>query len=449
MSVPTYASNGQLSVQGIHATNVNNTPILTSFPSGPTGTSTGHYHFTEASTNAIQHLNVSSNKEGGHQFYNVSSTTAPEKYLDINKDRALFYSSIRNPTNKVVINFLEDKMNIFNSSSQETQINSNTVSARSNSTSENSRLQPDNVACSNDITQSSSTLTPTFVGVNDNINSLNSRLTTTDLTFNGVSLVSTVNTLSSDVSGLITDVSGNTYDIGQLQTDVSQLQTDVSQLQTDVSGNTYDISVINGKLPKMVVNNLTFSSPAIYADSSVPPQQNSTFQNTYSFFGWAYKKVSPQASNAKINWYFPPPINNMTVGDLKGLYYQIFNNCSSSGSLPFLVVYTKPTGSGDYASWYHSSMTYVPDTNSSPNQSCQMYVNIKNEPFTPQSIGIQNQINMVESSVNNPKGVYADDQQILSISFQTNSASALNTVDFACTKIGMVLDNYSAEFLLL
>jgi len=261
--------------------------------------------------------------------------------------------------------------------------------------------------------------------------------------------VSTVSRLSSEVSGLITDVSGNTYDISQLQTDVSGLSSDVSQLQTDVSGNTYDISVINGKLPKMVVSNLTFSSPAIYADSSVPPQQNSTFQNTYGYFGWAYKKQSPQATNAKINWYFLPPINNMTVGDLKGLYYQIFNNCSTTGSLPFITVYTKPTGSGDYASWYHSSMTYVPDANSSPNQSCQMYVNIKNEPFTPQSIGIQNQINMVQSSVNNPKGVYADDQQILSISFQTNSASALNTVDFACTKIGAVLDNYSAEYILL
>ena len=137
------------------------------------------------------------------------------------------------------------------------------------------------------------------------------------------------------------------------------------------------------------------------------------------------------------------------MGDLKGLYYQIFNNCSGVGDLPFFTVYTRPTGVNDYRSWYHSSMTYVPDANSTANQTCQMFANIKGLTFTPNSINIQNQISMSPSTVQNPKGIYLDTDVILFIAFGTNSGSALNSVDFSCSKIGMITENYSAEFLLL
>jgi hypothetical protein len=78
-----------------------------------------------------------------------------------------------------------------------------------------------------------------------------------------------------------------------------------------------------------------------------------------------------------------------------------------------------------------------------------MFANIKSLTFTPQSINIQNQISMSPSTVSNPKGDYQDNQQILFISFGTNSASALNNVDFSVSKIGVITPNFSAEFLLL
>jgi len=94
-------------------------------------------------------------------------------------------------------------------------------------------------------------------------------------------------------------------------------------------------------------------------------------------------------------------------------------------------------------------MTYVPSSNSPANQSCQMFMNIKNLDYVPNSVNIQNQINMIQSPVSNPKGDYQDNQQILFISFGTNSASALNAVDFCVNKIGMITENFTTEFLLL
>ena len=47
------------------------------------------------------------------------------------------------------------------------------------------------------------------------------------------------------------------------------------------------------------------------------------------------------------------------------------------------------------------------------------------------------------------KGTYLDTDVILFIAFGTNSGSELNAVDFSCSKIGMITENFSAEFLLL
>ena len=127
----------------------------------------------------------------------------------------------------------------------------------------------------------------------------------------------------------------------------------------------------------------------------------------------------------------------------------MFNNCTNVGDLPYFTVYTKLQASNNYSSWFHSSMTYVPNANSSPNQTCQMYANLKSLTFTPQSINIQNQISMSPSTVSNPKGTYLDTDEILFIAFGTNSNSALNNVDFSISKIGMITPNFSAEFLLL
>lgn len=61
------------------------------------------------------------------------------------------------------------------------------------------------------------------------------------------------------------------------------------------------------------------------------------------------------ATPNKINWYFFAPSTSITVAQLKSIYYI----ASKTGkSTPYIFVYTKPTGTGDLASWYKSRFTY-------------------------------------------------------------------------------------------
>jgi len=396
MSVPVLAPNSQLNIQGVHASNISASPILSSYPTSTTSTSLGHYHFVD-SNNASNHLNVSNNKVGGHIFSHASATEAPKEMLKIDRDIMTVNTSIfGNASRKTALNFDVNQLNLVNptQSKYESELNGYNLVVKDTSIGKNSYIRGENVETGDDINRRYTRMTSTELKLENQINSDTAILSINDLTFNGVSI--------------FTSFSDNAK--------------------------------------KHVVPQMIVSSPAIYADSSIAPQP-SPFLTAYGFGGWAYKKASPQASNAKINWYFPSPINNGTVGDIKGLYYQIFNNCLGTGDLPYFVIYTRPLGNGtDYASWYHSSRTYVPASNSSANQTCQMYANIKGLTFTPNSIAIQNQINMTQSTTN---GTYLDTDVILAIAFGSNSASALNAVDFSCSKIGIITDSYSAEYNLL
>jgi hypothetical protein len=405
MSVPTLAPNNQLNVQGVHASNISATPILSSYPSTNTSSSLGHYHFVDDSTKASNHLNVSASSQGGHLFSHASASQTPKTILSMDRTGLYTDSKVQIQANSSTSQHTSTQFYVLDNGTSAT------------STLQSYQLQLANNTSSNIVSirnESVPTITETDISGNVSV------LSSVDLKFNNVSLPSTV----------------------------SQNTTNISINTTNIATNTQDIANLKIRNLEVVVPQITVSSPAIYADSAIAPQP-SPFLSTYGFSGWAYKKASPQASNAKINWYFPYPIPNGTVGDLKGLYYQMFNNCAGSDDLPYFIVYTKPTGNNDYRSWFHSSMTYVADSNSSPNQTCQMYANIKNLTFTPQSIIIQNQISMSPSIVQNPKGDYQDNQQILFISFGTNSNSALNNVDFSVSKIGMITPNFSAEYLLL
>jgi len=56
-------------------------------------------------------------------------------------------------------------------------------------------------------------------------------------------------------------------------------------------------------------------------------------------------------------------------------------------------------------------------------------------------------IGMIPSPVNNPRGTYSDDQQILAISIGSNSASPVNSVEFILQKLGIMTASGTTEFL--
>ena len=109
-----YSSNaGDIAHQGVLGSNISKTTILTStFPTTSTSDSLGHYHYTEPTTNALQFLNASGSGIGGHQFWNSNDTLAPLKYFDVNRDRALLESSLRNTTNKTILDMANNRLTL-------------------------------------------------------------------------------------------------------------------------------------------------------------------------------------------------------------------------------------------------------------------------------------------------------------------------------------------------
>jgi hypothetical protein len=78
---------GNIIHQGVLGSNVVGTQVLTpTFPTTSTGSSLGHYHYSEPTTNALQFLNVSGAGTGGHKFYTANSTTAPVNTASIGLD---------------------------------------------------------------------------------------------------------------------------------------------------------------------------------------------------------------------------------------------------------------------------------------------------------------------------------------------------------------------------
>jgi len=99
---------GDISHQGVLASNLSGTANLTAssstFPSTTTGSSIGHYHYTDSSTKSLKFLNASGSGSGGHQFFNSSSTTAPVKTFEVTSTSALLNTSLTNDSGNTNLN---------------------------------------------------------------------------------------------------------------------------------------------------------------------------------------------------------------------------------------------------------------------------------------------------------------------------------------------------------
>jgi len=406
MSVQTLSSNNQFNNQGVLAGNLNGTPVLVGFPQTSTSNSQGMYqHLGIAGSPNLEtnFLNVSASTTGGFNFWTSNATTAPDKILNLSTQGLT--------TNKVVkVALNNDEYTI--------RANDSTIRNYANGTNntQNSyviQLQNDN---SNTRLRNDNTTNSPYTEYIDSTAN-NSRLSATDLTFNGVSLKSNVAT--------------NT--------------TDISQNSFNIATNTTSITNINHILPQIVVPQLTFSSPAIYADSTIIPSTNTTYQNSFGVFGWFVKNT---VAGTKFNYYFPPQ-PNMKVSDLKGIYYEMFSNCTSLGAYPFLTIYTKPTGVNDYRPWYHSSYTVVPSVFQGSDAFVQCFGNLQGLSYNAPNVwGNFTASPLVASGVDNPKGDYQPTQEILFISLGSNSASAVNSLNCSLLKLGMI-STFTQEFLFL
>jgi len=96
-------------------------------------------------------------------------------------------------------------------------------------------------------------------------------------------------------------------------------------------------------------------SAAVYADSSPAPTADLNGRQ-----GWLYTKVGSSAD--KYNYYMYSGANDTAkVKDLRSIFFvgSVDNFTGQQSQLPFIVIYTKPTGVGDiFPGFYHSRRAY-------------------------------------------------------------------------------------------
>lgn len=163
------------------------------------------------------------------------------------------------------------------------------------------------------------------------------------------------------------------------------------------------------------INLGSMAGVAVYADSMPPPTADPDGRS-----GWYFAKTG---GAEKFNYYFYSQGSHaMTVADLEDVFFVgSINHWDSSQSCPFVVVYTKPTGNGDAGAWYHSRRAYAMASNAQITLGLKTQFSISSSPqpkFPYQHILLSNAITT---------GDFADDEEIYTISVQSDSASHNDT----------------------
>jgi hypothetical protein len=221
--------------------------------------------------------------------------------------------------------------------------------------------------------------------------------------------------------------------------------TDISVLSsTDLTfGGTSVLSTIANLtiLQKSVFNQ--YISAAVYADGRPPTAPTTTIAQQYAYTpSWYFKNTT---AGYKINWYIGAT-NGMVVSDILGLYIAFFNgNNTSNDNAPFITIYTTPTGVNDYApGFYHSSCTYVFDGSITANTRYLEFLNLHSCPI-PNFYGATLRY-MIQSPVApNPRGTFLQTESVAFFSIGSNSASAVNTTEFAISKFGIMRASGTTE----
>jgi hypothetical protein len=186
-------------------------------------------------------------------------------------------------------------------------------------------------------------------------------------------------------------------------------------------------------------------SPATYADGKAPTGATATIINTYAFFGWYFKN---QIASQKINWYFGASSPTMTVADVLGLYMYYFNGATTSNdNTGFFTIYTQ-NDTPSPPNWYKSKRTYVFTQSITPiaNTRYCMFMDVSGDCPNPAYYG-QTLINMELSPVGSSNvGAFAPSEVILAFTIGSNSASAVNSVEFCVSKFGVMTEEGTQEF---
>ena len=188
----------------------------------------------------------------------------------------------------------------------------------------------------------------------------------------------------------------------------------------DPNGNQIPVRVTSGGkltiIDERPNNNILLTSPpnAVYADSMPVPTADINNRP-----GWLFKKT---AGAEKFN-YYSQGSHPITLGDIKSLSSNLVIDTWTNGqSAPFFVVYTKPTGVGDAGAWYHSKRAYALEASKKIllGESINLYA-IADPVYT------YNCDRHVKLGAIVDTGTPLDSEEILTITLQSDSSSAINT----------------------
>jgi hypothetical protein len=258
-----------------------------------------------------------------------------------------------------------------------------------------------------------STLTDLNLNITDTTNTNTSVLSANDLTFNSVSIKSQVSTNTTDIATINTNISG-----------------------------------LNSLVIKQTTTANQYISAAITADGRPPTAPTSTISQQYAFTpSWYFKNTT---AGYKINWYMGGDIG-MTVSQVLGLYMNMFNpSMSSNDNCPFLTIYTT-NDTPNPPNFYKSKRTYLFNQSITPvvNTRYFMFANVSGTCPTPFHYGSVLNNMQLSTVAGSNVGAFGATEVILAFSIGTNSAAAVNSVEFATNKFGIMTPNGTQEILFI
>lgn len=217
-------------------------------------------------------------------------------------------------------------------------------------------------------------------------------------------------------------------------------------LPTTVSTNTTNINTLQ---IKQTTTALQYICAVIYADAKPPIAPTSTITQQYGFSpSWYFKNSF--VSNNKINWYMGADIG-MTVAQVLGIYLNIFNpSMTSNDNCPFLTIYTT-NDTPSPPNFYKSKRTYIFNQSVTPvvNTRYFMFQNVSGTCPTPFHYGSVLNNMQLSTVAGSNVGAFGSTEVILVFSIGTNSASAINTVEFATNKFGIMTPYGTQEILFI
>lgn len=185
-------------------------------------------------------------------------------------------------------------------------------------------------------------------------------------------------------------------------------------------------TLLDGRLDKIETNLRTEIAYVYENNTGVFADAVAGVQDLALRDGWYFKN---QSTGQKVNWYFfDGQAENVTLGDFSSYFVATFD---SLVSLPFLAVYTTPTGTGDAASWYKSRKVMVPT--GTPVSGKKYLVYFGTEPEVHPELPRLQMVPATESM----RGTLDASERVLTASLGSDSGSAANNVEFVAESVGV------------